>query len=117
MKLEEILKLDCKEKENRKLLLEKLLELKPFEGMDAKDITFEIVEKKYKQLCEKSYIRISTIMPSTVAEYYTAFLKDWKNDKNLPLCYGINMKEVYIKVFIYSYIRTKKDPNLRREIK
>lgn len=115
MKLEEILRLDCNVKANRKLLMQKLLDIKLFEGYEREDITFELLEKTFTEISKKSYVRINMIMVGLDLEYYTCFLKDWGNDKNLPLCYGRNMREVYMKCIIYTYNLVKKTPHLRRK--
>lgn len=110
MKLNDILQLDFRNKEDRITLRKALVRLPFFQEQDPREITFEDLEKALNKMCKKYPIMLAYIMFSKVDDderYYSLMIKHSETNEWLKTVYAISMFEGYGKavIFMYSYIK------------
>lgn len=112
MKTKEILDLDCRLEENKKIIQQVLRQIKPLSKCKDDKVPIEKLEKCIKILCVKNLIFPRQIYPDVFAAH-----KDivWKfeavdlTDFNSSLtCYGNDLYEVLAKATIGLYAMTRK---------
>lgn len=113
MKVSDILLLDCREKENRKLLRKKLKGLPMFIDSDKEwnEINTDDVEKVVNKVQTKYPITIGYIMISYDDElYYNLMIKEKATHKWVTTVYAKTLFEGYAKsLFVmYNYIKKMK---------
>lgn len=122
MKTEDILSLDCRKEENKRIIQKALRKLKPFKRYedDDDDIPQEKVEKFMEVLQRKYEVQIQYIMPAVVPNeimWWTLSIKRTDNHSWLGSVYGHDMYETLCKAIIkmVSEIKVKDIPERKEK--
>lgn len=115
MKTEDILQLDCRKEENKKIIQKVLRKIKPLSKCsDEEEIPFEMLEKVLRIIDKKYGFHIFLMFPDMLssndgiiwrAEVSPPQSDKVKHNKNI---YGITFYELIAKVVIYEYSEVKK---------
>lgn len=104
MKTEDILSLDCREEENKKIIQKALRRLKPFKNFDIdEDVPLEKIEKFLEILQRKYEVNIQYAMPANLKNevtWWTLSMKRTDNHVWLGSVYGHSIYEVLCKAAI-----------------
>lgn len=113
MTTNEILDLDCRIEENRKIIQKCLRVIKPLaKCKEDKDIPQEKLERAFHVLCRKYDFFPRTIFPDVYAAekdiIWRVELYDLKNLKSCGVCYGLSLYELICKAVIMAYSLSRK---------
>lgn len=113
MTTNQVINLDCKEKENQEIIQKVLRQIKPLSRYsDEEDIPFSAIEKAITVMCKKYMMRVNQLVPDMWAnnEYtvWRAWLINDTNLKTIDNVYGITLYEVFAKIAIRLYAEVKK---------
>lgn len=113
MKTEDILNLDCREKENKEIIQRVLRKIKPLSKYsDECEIPLEAIEKLLTVMCKKYCINIKEITPNVLANNKQTIWKATIINENefalLNYIYGVSIYEVLSKSTIEIYTKVKK---------
>lgn len=113
MKTEDILQLDCREKENKKIVQKVLRKIKPLSKCSEEIVPMEMLERVLRIIEKKYGYHIFMIFPDTYSSddgiIWRAEVSSKKTDKisyNKNI-YGITFYEVIAKSVIYMYSKVK----------
>ena len=118
MTTNQVMNLDCREKENQEIIQKVLRQIKPLSRYsDEEDIPFSAIEKAITVMCKKYCMRLRDFVPDVWAnKSYTiwrATLINEINLKTIDIVYGITLYEVFAKSAIRLYAEVKKGINIR----
>lgn len=118
MKTEDILNLDCRKEENKKIIQKVLRKIKPLSKYsDECEIPLEVIEKLLAAMCKKYCINIKEITANVLANDKQIIWKATIINENefalLNYVYGISIYEVLSKSTIYIYTKVKKGIKIR----
>lgn len=111
MKTEDILQLDCRKEENKKIIQKVLRKIKPLSKYsDEEEVPFEMLEKVLRAIEKKYGYHIFMLFPDMQSSNdgiiwrAEVSLSNQKQNKNI---YGISFYELIAKVVIYEYSKVK----------
>lgn len=112
MKVDKILVLDCRIKENREKVNEALLHIKPFAKYANKNkIPMEAIENFVEKLCRKYNVKIQYVMFSYLDEecrwYTMSFMSDDGEGNWHGMVNGYTMWELFAKASLYLFKKIK----------
>lgn len=118
MTTKQIINLDCREKENQKIIQKVLRQIKPLSRYsDEHDIPFNAIEKAITIMCKKYCMRIRDFTPDVWANnehtIWRATLINETNLKTIDMVYGVSLYEVFAKSAIRLYAEVKKGIQVR----
>ena len=118
MKTEDILNLDCRKEENKKIIQKVLRKIKPLSKYsDECEIPLEAIEKLLAVMCKKYCVNIKEITANVLANDKQIIWKATIINENefalLNYVYGISIYEVLSKSTIYIYTKVKKGIKIR----
>lgn len=118
MTTKEVMNLDCRKEENRKIIQKVLRQIKPLSKYsDENDIPFEAIEKAVVVMVKKYSMRIKEFSPDVFSNennlIWSATIVNDINFKTIDVVYGITLYEVFAKVAIRLYSEVKKGKTMR----
>lgn len=118
MTTNQVMNLDCREEENKKIIQKVLRQIKPLSRYsDECDIPLSAIEKAITIMCKKYVMRIRDFSPDVWSnETHTIWRATLINDTNLKtidMVYGITLYEVFAKAAIRLYAEVKKGIEIR----
>lgn len=118
MTTNQIINLDCKEEENKKIIQKVLRQIKPLSKYsDECDIPFSAIEKAITVMCKKYCMRVNQLVPDVLANdehtIWRAWLINDTNLKTIDTVYGLSLYDVFAKTAICLYAEVKKGIKIR----
>lgn len=118
MTTNQVINLDCREKENQEIIQKVLRQIKPLSRYsDECDIPFSAIEKAITVMCKKYMMRVNQLVPDVWANdehtIWRAWLINDTNLKTIDTVYGVSLYEVFAKTAIRLYAEVKKGINVR----
>lgn len=114
MKTKDVLQLDCRQRENQKIIQRVLRQIKPLSKFaEGEDIPLSAIEKAIRVMDRKYGIGIKELEPDTSSSkegtIWRATLQYQSNFKVVDTVYGLSLYEVMAKVAIrvYADVRRK----------
>lgn len=119
MTTNEVMNLDCRKEENRRIIQKVLRQIKPLSKYsDECDIPFEAIEKAIVVMTKKYNMRVRSFTPDMFANdshvIWSAMLINETNYKVIDQVHGITLYEVFAKVAIRLYSEVKKGIPIRK---
>ena len=118
MTTNEVMNLDCRKEENRKIIQKVLRQIKPLSKYsDEYDIPFEAIEKAVVVMVKKYTLGIREFSPDVFSNesnlIWRATIINDINNKPIGTAYGITLYEVFAKAAIMLYSEIKKGKTKR----
>lgn len=118
MTTNQIINLNCKDKENQKIIQKVLRQIKPLSRYSNEcDIPFDAIEKAITVMCKKYMMRVSQLTSDVLAnDFHIIWKASLTNDTNFSVIdtiYGITLYEVFAKTAIRLYTEVKKGIEIR----
>lgn len=119
MKTDDILELDYRKKENKKLIQKALLKIKPLSKFsDEKQVPLESLEKLLHLICNKYKVWVRYItqdpMASDDGDIWRCEIIDEDNLEPIKKVYGICIYELIAKIVIFLWSENKNEKLKRR---
>lgn len=119
MTTNQVINLDCREKENQEIIQKVLRQIKPLSRYsDEEDIPFNAIEKAITVMCKKYTMRVHSLTPDVWSSDEYTIWKAWlindTNLKSIDTVYGITLYEVFAKIAIRLYAEVKKGIKIRK---
>lgn len=112
MKTDQILNLDCRNEENKKIIQKVLRKIKPLSKYsDENEVPMQAIEKVIMIISNKYFLRIAQIYADTRANDEAIVWRAviYKNEICImQMIYGLSMYELLAKCAIYMYAESKK---------
>jgi hypothetical protein len=109
LKLSEVLQLDTRIKGNKRLLVDKLMELPMFADKLIQPVTMEILEDLMWKIMKKYPVQLSYIMAGPTDErYYSIMIKERETHKHLKTIHCHTIFEGFAKTVLYLYAYCKR---------
>lgn len=121
MKLEDIVCLDFRKEENKRIIQKALRKIKPFEGIDLdEEVPIEKLEKFVFFVCKKYSVRVQYMFFPSFSKYsdvmtYTLSVKRDDNHDWICSVKAVTIYEVFAKVCLVLYYMAKKKKVPERE--
>lgn len=117
MTTRQVLQLDCREKENAKVIQKVLKQIKPLSKYsDEDEIPFWAIEKSITVMSKKYNVRIREIAPDVWSNknetIWRAIVVDERNLSTTSI-YGVSLYEAFAKVAIQMYSMVRKNITTR----
>lgn len=114
MKTSDILELDYRLDENKKVIQKVLKQIKPLSKYSDEDVPIDAIEKVIKTICQKYQVRIRNIIQDI---WSNKKYNIWKCDimidghiyDTLGTVYGMSIYELFAKIAILMYSEIKKE--------
>ena len=113
MTTKEVMNLDYRKEENKKIIQKVLRQIKPLSRYsDECEIPFEAIEKAITVMSKKYMMSVHSLAPDMWSNenhtIWRAWLLNDKNLKTIDMVYGITLYEVFAKTAIRLYAEVKK---------
>ena len=113
MTTKEVMNLDCRKEENRKIIQKVLKQIKPLSRYsDEEEIPFEAIEKAIVVMSKKYNMRVREFTPDVWSNkdhtIWRATLINETNYKTIDNVFGITLYEVFAKIAIRLYTEVKR---------
>lgn len=105
MKISKVISLDCKTKENRKILIETVANLPLF---NDKDVNVNTLEKAINKMSNKYPIILGYMLRCQDSSYWSAMIKETNHHECVKTIYGESIFEVFLKATLFMYVYIKK---------
>ena len=118
MTTKEVMNLDCREEESRKIIQKVLRQIKPLSRYsDECEIPFEAIEKAIVVMCKKYMMRVNELVPDVWSNDEHTIWRAWliydTDLKTIDKVYGISLYEVFAKSAIRLYAEVRKGISTR----
>lgn len=111
MTTNQVLRLDCREKENAKIIQKVLKQIKPLSKYSGEEVPLWAVEKAISVMSKKYNVRVREFSPDVWANknetIWRATVVDETNLSTISI-YGISLYEVFAKVAVQMYSMVRK---------
>ncbi|MBR6605782.1 MAG: hypothetical protein IKK92_07950 [Prevotella sp.] len=119
MTTKEVMNLDCRKEENRKIIQKVLRQIKPLSKYsDECDIPIEAIEKAISVMCKKYTMRVNQLTSDVLSNNEYTIWRAWLiNDTNLKTIddvFGVTLYETLAKTAIRLYSEVKKGMKIRK---
>jgi hypothetical protein len=106
MKISDLLLLDCRDKKNLKMIVNRLEELPAFR---EEAVSLDNLEKFLTKIENKYPICLGYILRNSKDRCWSAMIKETGNHQHLATVYGISLFEILAKSTLYLYAYIKKN--------
>lgn len=119
MTTKEVMNLDCRKEENKRIIQKVLRQIKPLSRYsDEDDVPFEAIEKAVNVMSKKYAMRIrefyADVLSNDKGTIWKATIVNDVNLKTIDTVFGITLYEVFAKAAIRLYAEVKKGIAIRK---